>query len=144
MSAEKDANKEIYKKILATILNNIQESGVNDDETVWLIGDLASRLLDKTAIPSWERMKQALSNEAYDGLLLSFQEQGAKSLSDGNHKAAYAMQALGCSVIGSRMNDPEIATGVRLLDDFINAAINYYRKGSAARTDDGLGTSTTH
>lgn len=133
MTDAKEKNKAAFKQKLAVVLRDLQDGGSKDDEAVWLTGSLAAQLLDKAEKPSWPQLKVALSNEAYDGLLASFQTQGNKLATEGNHKAAYAMQNLGISVIGSRLNDAEIATGTQLLDQFIDAAINYYRKGMAAK-----------
>jgi len=129
MSNKKEKNQAEFKKTLALILANLQDEGTKDDETVWLTGSLAARLLDKADRPSWTKLKIALSDEAYDNLLKSFQEQGNALFSEGKEKAAYAIQTLACSVIGARLKDKDIESGTQLLDQFIDASINFYRHG---------------
>jgi len=127
--------QEVFRKRLIEVLRDLQESGSKDPETMWLMGSLAARLIDDGRKPSWPALKSALSDEAYDRLLLTFKEQGNELASKGNVKAAYAVQALALSIVGSRINNAEVSTGVGLLDDLIAMTVNSYRRQSAASPD---------
>jgi hypothetical protein len=122
-----DLNQE-YKSRLITIITQLKEVGVNDPETVWLIGSLGCDLTDKAGITDWPVFKASLSREAYDGLLQSFDEQLTTLVKDEREKAILAIQALACSVVGRNFSEPSVQQGVALLDDMIGMSMHSARE----------------
>lgn len=117
------------KKRLVSVLQDMRADAKKDPEAFWLIGSLATTLIDKAKAPSWPALKDALTREAYDELLGDFQTTGNKLYQDGETRRAYAMQALGLSLVClTQRNDPVIRDGEILLDSVIAGAVAIYRK----------------
>jgi hypothetical protein len=117
------------KQRLAAVLSDLQKDGGTDPEAVWTIGSLAATIVDKAKAASWPALKDSLTREAYDALLNDFQTQGNRLYQNGERKKAYAMQALGISLVcRTQRNDLVLRDGEALLDDMIQGAVAIYRK----------------
>ena len=121
-----------FKERLVAVMRDLKDSGSQDPEAIWLIGSLATRLIDLYTLKSWSEFKQQLAPAAYDQLLKDFEEQGNGYHKQGKAKAAYAIQLLAISVICRTQRDPEVQHGEKLLDQMINRTVVAYRKASAA------------
>ncbi len=122
------AKHDELKQRLAAVLEDLQATG-RDPETMWLIGSLTSEITGKVKARSWAEFKETMSAATYDKLLHDFQEVGNKLFQDGVVKRAYAMQALGLSLVCStQRKDPVIVEGEMLLDAVIEGAVKLYRK----------------
>jgi hypothetical protein len=121
-----------FKERLVAVMRDVKDNGSQDPEAVWLIGSLATRLIDLYKLRGWSEFKQQLSPTAYDRLLKDFEEQGNGYHKQGNAKAAYAIQLLAISVVCRTQRDPEVREGEKLLDQMINSTVVAYRKASAA------------
>lgn len=124
------ATKEEQLKVrLATVLRDLGSEGRKDPEAVLLIGSLASELIDKGKAKSWPALKDSLSAADYDKLLHDFQSQGGALLDAGEGKKAYAIQALGLSLVcRTQRKDFQMREGEMLLDGFIAGAVKLYRQ----------------
>ncbi|HQZ13450.1 MAG TPA: hypothetical protein PK286_11265 [Devosia sp.] len=121
--------QDILKQRLAEVLDDLKTSGGRDPETMWLIGSLTADLTSKVKANSWKEFKETMSPATYDKLLNDFQDVGNRLYQDGIIKRAYAMQALGLSLVCStQRQDPMIANGEILLDAVIEGAVKLYRK----------------
>jgi hypothetical protein len=120
-----------FKERLVAVLRDVKESGSQDPEAVWLIGSLATRLIDLYKLRTWSEFKQKLTPDAYDQLLRDFEKQGNDFHKQGKAKAAYAIQLLAISVICRTQRDPEVRQGEKLLDGLIGSTVTAYRKASA-------------
>jgi len=108
---------------LASVLRDLRRDGNKDPEAVWLIGSLAATLIDKAGAASWPALKDALTREAYDKLLGDFQTQGNALFQAGDAKRAYAIQALGLSLVcRTQRTDAVLRDGETLLDSTITGA----------------------
>jgi hypothetical protein len=117
------------KQRLAAVLADIRENGKDDPEAIWTIGSLAATLIDKAKAKSWPELKDALSAAAYDKLLGDFQTQGNALHQAGERKKAYAIQALGISLVcRTQRADPQMRQGEQLLDAMITGAVDLFRK----------------
>jgi hypothetical protein len=117
------------KNRLAAVLRDLQRNGDKEPEAIWHIGSLAATLVDKTKRPSWPALKNSLTPEQYDKLLNDFQDQGNALYQAGERHKAYAIQALGISlVLRTQRNDFQLRDGEALLDAMINGAVRFYRK----------------
>jgi hypothetical protein len=117
------------KQRLATVLADLKQNGRDDPESIWLIGSLATTLIDKGKAASWPELKDSLTAEAYDKLLDDFQTQGNALYLAGETKRAYAIQALGISLVcRTQRSDHLMRDGEKLLDSMITGAVAIYRK----------------
>jgi hypothetical protein len=116
-----------FKQNLIAVLSDLQANGRSDKEAMWLLGGLASRLVEEAKKPNWVELKQALSTEAFQSLLATFRAQAKALAAEDKRKAAYAIEILAISLIARTQKTPEIVAGDQLLDEFIEAAIRDYR-----------------
>jgi len=121
-----------FKERLVAVMRDLKDNGSQDPEAIWLIGSLATRLIDLYKLKGWRAFKQQLSPAAYDRLLKDFEEQGNGFHQQGKAKAAYAIQLLAVSVVCRTQRDAEIREGEALLDAMIESTVVAYRKASAA------------
>jgi hypothetical protein len=121
-----------FKERLVAVMRDLKDNGTKDPEAVWMIGSLATRLVDLYRLKTWTQFKAQLSREAYDQLLRDFEQQGNGYHKDGKAKAAYAIQLLAISVIARTQADIVVRQGDRLLDGLINGMIITYRQAKAA------------
>lgn len=130
-----EEKREIFKKRFAAVMVDMGENVHKDGETLYLIGSLAAHLIDRAKVKSWPDLKAALSQEAYSGLLTTFQAQATDHSQKGNKKAAYAIEILAISTICMTQNDDEhIKAGEELLDKMIDDTIGLFRRRSG-KTD---------
>jgi hypothetical protein len=122
-----------FKERLVAVMRDLKDNGTKDPEAVWMIGSLATRLVDLYRLKTWTQFKAQLSREAYDQLLRDFEQQGNGYHKDGKAKAAYAIQLLAISVVAQKQADLEVRRGNQLLDDMINRMIAAYRKAQATQ-----------
>lgn len=121
-----------FKERLVAVMRDLQENGSKDPEAVWLIGTLATGLIDVYKLRRWTEFKAQLSAAAYDQLLKDFEQQGNDYHKQGSIKAAYAIQLLAVSVVCRTQRDPEVRQGEKLLDQMIDRTVVAFRKASAA------------
>ncbi len=118
-------NEEIeknFKAQLASVLRNLKDAGIKDKQAMLLIGSLAGNLINKAKVDNWTDLKASLSKKAFLGLIDEMQQQGLELQEKGNVKAAYAIQAIGVSLIANTMQDPDTKKGKEFLDTLINHA----------------------
>ncbi|MDP1729755.1 MAG: hypothetical protein Q8L54_00970 [Devosia sp.] len=117
-----------FKQRFVAVLKDLQTNGKDDAEAMWLLGSLASLILERTQKESWPALKADISREVYDGLLNDFQSQGNALHQRGDGKKAYAIQILGISLIARTQQDAHLQAGAALLDEIIAYATLVYRK----------------
>jgi hypothetical protein len=123
------AKHDELKQRLSGVLADLMADGARDPETMWLIGSLTTEIIGKVKARSWAEFKETVSPQTYDRLLGDFQDTGNRLYQAGEVKRAYAMQALGISLVCStQRNDAVLADGEKLLDAVIEGAVKMYRK----------------
>lgn len=120
--------EEDFKERFVAVMKDLREAGENDQEAMFLIGSLASRLMTRTNAPSWPAFKSGLKSVDYALLLSDFEKQGNQFHRDGKRKHAYAVQLLAMSVIAPSQRDTDIAVGNSLLDQYIGRLVAAFRK----------------
>lgn len=125
-----------FKNRFVSVLGDLQENGIDDGETMWLLGSLASDLADDLKQPSWRAAKDNMGDDTYDAVLNTFQEQGTEHHRAGRQKQAYAIQAMAVSLVAkTQRSDPDMAAGEELIDQIIESARELYRKQRAAKAN---------
>ena len=112
---------------LATILADLTTEGRDDGKAMFMLGSTATRICDLSKASTWAQCKRSITSAEYPALLSRIGLEGEQFLADGNTKAAYALQAVGMSLVAGREIDPVLNEGVRLLDGFIEQTITNYR-----------------
>jgi hypothetical protein len=125
----------IVRRKIADLLVNLGTVRTTDGETMFMIGLLAGRILIDAKEAHWTQMKRKLSAAEYDQLLLTAQIQGNDLFRSKDMKAAFALDVVTTSIVGSRFTDSHITDGVALLDDTIEKAISNWRKHNAPAAD---------
>ncbi|UJW86867.1 hypothetical protein [Devosia sp. SL43] len=119
-----------FKQRLVAVLADLDSNGRDDGEAMFLLGSGAARICDMAGKPTWSTMKQAISMTDFNRLLEQCRIEGNKFVAEGQHKAAYAIQALALSLVARTQADPDIRPGEQLLDTLIDAALANFRKHS--------------
>jgi hypothetical protein len=128
--ATTDQVERVRRKI-ADLLKQLRARRSTDGETMFIIGLLAGRILIDAKQPHWAPMKRKLSAAEYDQVLLTAQNQGNDLFKAKDMKAAFALDVVVTSIVGSRFTDPHITEGVALLDDTIETCVSNWRKSNA-------------
>jgi hypothetical protein len=122
---------EMVRRKIADLLRNLRTARTSDGETMFIIGLLAGRILIDAKQPHWAQMKRRLSAAEYDQMLLTAQMQGNDLFRNKDMKAAFALDVVTTSIVGSRFTDPHVTEGVALLDETIETAVSNWRKHNA-------------
>jgi len=123
-----------FKQRFVAVLKDLQANGKDDIEAMWLLGSLATQIIEKAQQRSWTAFKASLTREAYDGLLRDFQKEGNALHQQGKGKPAYAIQILGISLIAKTQLDEQMRMGERLLDEIVDYTVTVYRKNRHLET----------
>lgn len=117
------------KNRLAAVLQDLQADGKEDLEAMYLLGSLASTMMEKAKKRSWASFKDDLLSVEYDFLLGDLQKQGNALHLAGDIKKAYAIQAIALSLVcKTQRNDFQMREGEALLDRVISANVARFRK----------------
>jgi len=127
MSAPTDHQAE-FKQRLTVVLEDLKDSGMEDGEAMFFLGNFATRICDSVSKAGWTDVKNVITRADYDRLLKEFETEGNRLNREGNLKAAYALQALALSLVARTQADPQVRSGEALLDIVIDSAIGNYRK----------------
>ena len=134
MSTPNDHQAE-FKQRLAAVLDDLKESGMEDGEAMFLLGNFATRICDSVGKVGWTDVKNVITTADYDRLLKEFESEGNRLYKEGNTKAAYALQALAVSLVARTQADPQVKSGEALLDIVIDRAIGNFRKHAKPKTN---------
>jgi hypothetical protein len=122
---------EMVRRKIADLLKNLRSARTSDGETMFIIGLLAGRILLDARQPHWTQMKRKLSAAEYDQILLTAQNQGNDLFRAKDMKAAFALDVVTTSIVGSRFTDQHVTEGVALLDETIETCVSNWRKHNA-------------
>jgi len=128
------ASKEIedsFKARLAAVLQDLSTNGTKDKEAMLMLGSLASNLVDSAEVKNWIDLKASIDEKGFEAMLNSLEKEGNKLIATGKIKAAYAIQAIGTSLVANKMKDKDTATGRDLLDSLIEQAIINFKNQPA-------------
>ena len=124
--------EEDFKERFVALMQDLRANATKDPEATWLIGSLATRLIDLYKLKTWSQFKLALTPPAYFKLLSDFEKEGNGFHQQGKAKAAYAVQVLAISIIARTQNDEQVRAGDSLLDEMIQAMFAIYRNDKSA------------
>ncbi|MCF6344229.1 MAG: hypothetical protein L3J15_06090 [Devosiaceae bacterium] len=131
MSKEQISQAQYEKNIQATlftVLKDLNESGSKDSEAMWLIGSLATKMIEDSKAKDWPELKLTISPKGFDLTISELQKQIIELQASGKKKAAYAMQAIAVSLTSERIKDEDTVQGNELLNQLIANAIAYFNQ----------------
>lgn len=124
--------EEDFRERFVAMMQDLHANGAKDQEAQFLIGSLASRLMDKAGAKSWAAFKSGLGSFDRAALLTDFEKQGNKYHKEGKRKHAYAVQVLAMSVVAPSQTDRDVLSGNKILDGLVNGLVTVFRKAETA------------
>ena len=127
MAETRDDPKTIaFLEGLALVLTDLQKGGTRDPETMMLIGSLADRIARNAGEKDWTTVKLGLSETDHQYMVSTFARQIDETRAEGKIKIAYALQALATSLVGSRIDDERVTSGIEILDQAIASSRDFF------------------
>ncbi|KKB12828.1 hypothetical protein VE25_05150 [Devosia geojensis] len=120
--------EEDFKVVLATLIDDLHKAGTKDAEAMLHVGGIASNLCGQIKARSWSEAKRRMTPADHDLLRREFAEAGTRHHREGRLVQAYAVQALGTSLVAATRSSPEVRQGEQLLDEVIDRALALYRR----------------
>jgi hypothetical protein len=115
------------------VIDELDRHGRSDNETMWLLGSLAARLVREARADNWTDLKLKIAPESLEELVDTLDRQAASYQAEGKTKPAYVARLLGISLVAGRLPDPALKQRDQLLNNFIDtAAIVFIQSHNAA------------
>ena len=108
------------------VVDELDRTGRNDPETMWLLGSLVARLVTGTDAQNWTQLKLKLDNRSLAELVQTLDGNASTYEADGKLKAAYVARLLGISLVASKIMEPRTRQRDQLLSHFIDTAAYVY------------------
>src|SRR3569833_3760513 len=116
-----------------SVVDELDRVGRKDNETMWLLGSLAARLVKEAKADNWTDLKLRIGPKSLEELVTTLDSQAATYQQDGKIKQAYVARLLGISLVAGRVSAPTLRQRDQLLNTFIDtAAIVFIQSHSAA------------
>jgi hypothetical protein len=120
-----------------SVIDDLDRHGRGDNETMWLLGSLAARLVREARADNWTDLKLKIATDSLEELVVTLDQQAATYQAEGKTKPAYVARLLGISLVAGRLPDPVLKQRDQLLNNFIDTAaivfIQSHNAGTAAR-----------
>jgi hypothetical protein len=104
------------------VVDDLDKAGRRDNETMWLLGSLAARLVKEARADNWTDLKLKISQRSLEEVVETLESQAAGYTAEGKAKPAYVARLLGISLVASRIDDPGLRQRDQLLNNFIDTA----------------------
>lgn len=116
-----------------SVIDDLDRAGRSDNETMWLLGSLAARLVKEARADNWTDLKLKIAPKSLEELVVTLDAQAATYASEGKTKPAYVARLLGISLVAGRLPDAKLRQRDQLLNNFIDtAAIVFIQSHNAA------------
>jgi len=127
MNDKAATKQEDLRQRLATVLADLNADGRVDGEAMFMLGSIAARTADLGQKTLWSELKPLLTKPDYARLLKQIADEGDALVAQGKAKQAYALQALGLSLVAAQEDDPVLREGEKILDALIDQTVVNYR-----------------
>jgi hypothetical protein len=104
------------------VVDDLDKAGRHDNETMWLLGSLAARLVKEAKADNWTDLKLKIAPRSLEEVVDTLESQAAAYTAEGKTKPAYVARLLGISLVASRINEPKLKQRDQLLNNFIDTA----------------------
>jgi hypothetical protein len=108
------------------VVDELDRTGRNDPETMWLLGSLVARLVTGTEAQNWRQLKLIIDDKSLRELVETLDGNAVTYEADGKTKAAYVARLLRISLVAGRLSDPKTRQRDDLLTHFIDTAAYVY------------------
>lgn len=122
MAGDQDAFIARYHEVV----DQLDRTGRNDPETMWLLGSLVARLVTTADAQNWMNLKLIVDDKSLKDLVETLNGNAATYEAEGKLKAAYVARLLGISLIAGKVADPKTRQRDQLLSHFIDTAAYVY------------------
>ena len=116
------------------VIDDLDRNGRSDNETMWLLGSLAARLVREARADNWTDLKLKIAPDSLEELVVTLDRQAAAYQGEGKTKPAYVARLLGISLVAGRLPDPVLKQRDQLLNNFIDTAAIVFIQSHNART----------
>lgn len=113
------------------VVDDLDQTGRNDPETMWLLGSLVARLVTKADAQNWLHLKQILDPRSLKELVETLEGNAVAYEAEGKAKPAYVARLLGISLVAGQLTEPRIRKRDQLLSHFIDSAAYVYNTANA-------------
>jgi hypothetical protein len=115
------------------VVDELDQVGRKDNETMWLLGSLAARLVREAKADNWTDLKLRIGPKSLEELVTTLDTQAATYQQEGKIKPAYVARLLGISLVAGHVSEPKLRQRDQLLNTFIDtAAIVFIQSHNAA------------
>ena len=116
-----------------SVVDELDRVGRKDNETMWLLGSLAARLVKEAKADNWTDLKLRIGPKSLEELVTTLDSQAATYQQEGRVKQGYVARLLGISLVAGRVSEPKLRQRDQLLNNFIDtAAIVFIENHNAA------------
>lgn len=116
-----------------SVVDELDQVGRKDNETMWLLGSLAARLVREAKADNWTDLKLRIGPKSLEELVTTLDSQAATYQQDDKVKQAYVARLLGISLVAGRVSEPRLRQRDQMLNNFIDtAAIVFIENHNAA------------
>ena len=109
-----------------SVVDDLDRAGRSDNETMWLLGSLAARLVKGARADNWTDLKLKIAPRSLEELVTTLDTQAATYSAEGKTKPAYVARLLGISLVAGRLPDPKLKQRDQLLNNFIDTAATVF------------------
>lgn len=120
---------------LTAIVADLQASGLDDGEAMFMLGASADRLCAMRDSPTWAGFKTTLNAPDVIALLRQIDTEGNAAMAADKERQAYVLRALALSLAATNAKQNVTRAGTALLDEVIAAALNNYRNQAKSAQD---------
>lgn len=113
------------------VVDDLDRTGRRENETMWLLGSLAARLVDEARADNWTDLKLKIAPGSLAEVVTTLDAQAEIYASEGRDKAAYVARLLGISLVAGRIADPLLRQRDMMLNTFIDTAATVFKQSRA-------------
>jgi hypothetical protein len=117
------------------VVDALDSTGRKDNETMWLLGSLAARLVKEAKADNWTDLKLRIGPKSLEELVTTLSTQADSYAAEGKVKPAYVTRLLGISLVAGRVTEPRLRQRDQMLNNFIDtAAVVFIQSHNAAQS----------
>ena len=112
------------------VVDELDRSLRHDNETMWLLGSLAARLVGEARADNWTDLKLKIAPASLAEVVTTLDAQAGLHAAEGRDKPAYVARLLGISLVAGRIEDPLLRQRDTMLNNFIDTAATVFSRAA--------------
>jgi hypothetical protein len=113
-------------------VDRLDRSARHDNQTMWLLGSLAARLVQEASADNWTDLKLRIGPTALTELVTTLTAQADAHAAADDARAAYVAHLLASSLVAGRIADARLRQRDQMLNTFIDTAATVFRQSHSA------------